>query len=92
MLISEKDKKIWDKAKNCNCNDKDCTPNNHKLCGIRNCNGTILFGAHESVNSQRNSRFSWNIDHIVPKAMGGSNYIENLQAVHVSCNRTKADN
>ena len=90
MSISSKDKQVWDKAINCNCNNKDCGPNNHKICGIRNCNGTILFGAHES--EQSNGKFSWNIDHIVPKAMGGSNDVSNLQAVHILCNRNKADN
>jgi 5-methylcytosine-specific restriction endonuclease McrA len=90
MSISGKDKQVWDKARNCNCNDKDCGPKSHKLCDIKNCNRTILYGSHES--QQPNSEFAWNIDHITPISKGGTNDIWNLQAVHVTCNRTKSDN
>lgn len=77
---------VWNKADDCNCIDQDCDEN-HKLCGI--CKGTIIYGAHESV--QPRSRYAWNIDHIWPKSMGGGDGIRNLQAVHVTCNQAKAN-
>ena len=92
MAIIKYDKKTescWEKAEHCNCNSKDCHPNSHRLCGI--CGKKILYGSHESVISQRNSRYAWNIDHIIPKSCGGSNNIDNLQAVHVECNRNKSN-
>lgn len=92
MAIIKYDKKTeacWEKAKHCNCNSEDCHPNSHRLCGI--CRKKILYGSHESVISQRNSRYAWNIDHIIPKSCGGSNNIDNLQAVHVECNRNKSN-
>lgn len=84
-----KTEKVWDKSSYCHCGNEDCNPNNHRLCGI--CRVTILYGSHESVRSQNNSRFSWNIDHIIPKSKGGTNSINNLHAVHIRCNRSKAD-
>lgn len=44
-----KTEKVWEKSSHCDCNQKDCHPNNHRLYGI--CRGTILYGAHESVKS-----------------------------------------
>lgn len=89
IKYDEKTESCWEKAEHCNCNSKDCHPNSHRLCGI--CGNKILYGSHESVISQRNSRYAWNIDHIIPKSCGGSNNIDNLQAVHVKCNRNKSN-
>ena len=80
---------VWEKAPYCDCYSEDCNPNSHRLCGL--CNMTILYGSHESELSQRNSRFAWNIDHIVPKSRGGDNSLRNLHAVHIMCNRSKGD-
>ncbi len=85
-----KTEQAWLNASYCNCGDEEnCNPKSHRLCGI--CNGTILYGSHESVVAQRNSRFAWNTDHIIPKSKGGNNSIDNLQAVHIVCNRSKGD-
>ncbi len=86
---SDKIEIIWDKAPYCYCNSEDCNVYNHRLCSI--CGSKMLYGSHESIISQRNSRYAWNIDHIIPKSRGGSNSINNLHAVHIRCNRNKAD-
>ena len=87
MKYNNKIENVWNAAKYCDCNDYDCHINNHRICGI--CDNTILYGAHESVESQKNSCFRWNIDHISP---GFKNGIENMQAAHVSCNQSKGNN
>ena len=81
--------KIWDNANDCYCGYDDCHPNNHKLCGI--CNEKILYGSHEREETQLNSQYAWNIDHIIPKSKGGTNRIDNLQAVHITCNQNKGN-
>ena len=78
---------VWKNAPYCSCGNDDCNPKNHRLCGI--CWETILYGSYESIDSQINSKFAWNIDHIIPKSKGGNNSINNLQAVHIFCNRKK---
>lgn len=35
---------------------------------------------------QEGSRFGWNIDHILPKSMGGTDDINNLQITHMDTN------
>ncbi|MDE5599482.1 MAG: HNH endonuclease [Ureaplasma sp.] len=80
---------LWDKARYCYCGFEDCNPNNHRLCGI--CGNKILYGSHESVTSQINSQYAWNIDHIRPISRGGKNNIDNKQAVHIYCNRQKSN-
>jgi hypothetical protein len=37
------------------------------------------------------TRFGWEIDHIVPVALGGTDDIKNLQPLHWQSNRAKAD-
>ncbi|MFW4371297.1 HNH endonuclease [Spiroplasma sp. ald] len=49
----------------------------------------MIYGAHESIENQQNSIYRWNLDHKKSKSKGGDNSIENLQAVHVKCNRKK---
>lgn len=87
---NEKIEKIWEKAHICNCRYNDCHPNAHRLCAI--CLEPIMYGAHESIKSQKNSFYSWNIDHKIPISRGGTNQLSNLQAVHIRCNRFKKNN
>jgi len=88
MDLDNKTKEVWKKAEDCNCDAQDCSKKNHKLCGI--CDEKMLYGAHESV--QPKSKYAWNVDHIKPVSKGGSDNINNLQAVHITCNRSKASN
>ncbi len=93
LNISKRDQQVWNNAKNCNylCTKKqrrwkNCE-NSHKLCAI--CHKTVSYGSHESI--QPNSRYSWNIDHKIPKSKGGSDHINNLRITHPKCNREKSD-
>ncbi len=79
----------WNEAKKCDCDDEDCHPNNHRLCYL--CNRTMLKGSHASITSQKNSAYSWDIDHIIPRSIGGNNKQNNKKAVHVECNRKKGN-
>ena len=47
------------------------------------------FGLCVICNEKLDDNFT--IDHIVPKSKGGSNYITNLQLVHLYCNRIKSN-
>lgn len=37
------------------------------------------------------SRYGWEVDHIKPSVMGGTDQLDNLQALHWQNNRCKAD-
>lgn len=60
---------------------------NHKLCGL--CGTKVIYGAH--VSAQATSKQAWDVDHIKPQSKGGTNKVNNLQVVHVRCNRNKGD-
>lgn len=79
--------RLWQIAKNCNCEQEGCNPKNHKLCAI--CDQKILFGSHKSIEKLNKSDYAWNIDIIIPKVDGGNNKISNLHAVHVKCNKSR---
>ena len=39
----------------------------------------------------KNTKYGWEIDHIKPESRGGSNNLQNLQALKTSVNRAKGD-
>ena len=90
MKLNNIELRVWEKAPYCNCGYEYCSINNHRLCGI--CGEAIMKGSHESVTSQRNSWYAWNIDHKIPISRGGTDNINNLHAVHIRCNREKSNN
>ncbi|MGL5630288.1 MAG: HNH endonuclease [Mycoplasmoidaceae bacterium] len=79
--------RLWNNAKKCNCLAPDCNIKNHKLCSI--CEKKLLFGSHFSVKRFNKSIYSWNIDFIIPKSLGGNNKLSNLHVVHIKCNKSK---
>ncbi len=87
---SKKALEAWEDARECDCGCNDCHPNSHRLCGI--CGDTILFGAYWGIESQRNSDYAWDVDHIKPLSRGGKDTRSNRRAVCVSCNRKKGNN
>ena len=76
---------LWNKLKKCNCNDSDCGPKTHRLCP--GCKRKILKCAY--AGEQSNSKFKWNIDHKISIKNDGTNQIENLQILCVTCNEKK---
>lgn len=52
-----------------------------------NCGAWIQFSEYGNTNSP----FGWEVDHIVPVAMGGSDLLVNLQPLQWQNNRHKGD-
>ena len=71
--------KVWEKAAKISGKD----PSKYR----RDPYGTIIY----KDSHGKNSEMGWEIDHIKPKARGGSDCIANLQALSTEINRAKAD-
>lgn len=85
----------WNNCKICECKEKDCHPNNHRLCGIcaNNHNKNyydkrIMYGSY----GDENSNYGWNVDHKTPKGIGGTNKNSNLRGTHILCNKKRGHN
>lgn len=59
------------------------------LCGI--CNYPVVAKAKGKDRIIDGGLGAVTVDHIIPKARGGTNRIENLQPAHLKCNYEKAD-
>ena len=79
MIVKDKKEVVWSKAKLV----RSKNPNTHRQDPYGN----------EIVKSSygKDSEKGWNIDHIKPKAKGGSDNIRNLQALKTSVNKSKGD-
>jgi 5-methylcytosine-specific restriction endonuclease McrA len=51
------------------------------------CGAWMYYPAH----GDRDAKYGWEIDHIFPKALGGSDYLSNLQPLHWANNAAKGD-
>ncbi len=51
------------------------------------CGAWMKFSDHGNTNSQ----FGWEIDHMYPASLGGSNQLSNLQPLQWQNNRAKGD-
>ncbi len=52
------------------------------------CGAILRFADHGDTNS----KYGWEIDHIKPTSLGGTDDIANLQPLHWENNRKKGDN
>ena len=75
----EKLSKIWNKGKT--------DPNNKPTVYRKDVCGAWI----RWEDYGKNSRFGWNVDHIVPEARGGTDHIDNLQPLHWENNARKSD-
>ena len=71
--------KIWNKAKPIRGED----PNKYRQDPYGNKLNKASYG--------KNTKTGWEIDHIKPKAKGGSDATQNLQALQTKVNRDKSD-
>ncbi|WP_339034961.1 HNH endonuclease [Spiroplasma endosymbiont of Cantharis rufa] len=77
-------KHAWENAPKCNCGaQQDTSDRGHKKCF--RCKEQIEYGAYQGW--QPNNSNCWNVEHLNPKAQGGTNQKENLKAVHKKCNK-----
>ncbi len=78
MAHSRKDE-IWDKAKKVRGEDP--------CCYRKDIYGNIMY--YHSYG--RNSAMGWEVDHSKPVSKGGTEHLNNLQAMNTKANRQKSD-
>lgn len=49
------------------------------------CCGKIAFCNYNN----RGARGAWNVEHSIPRALGGTDHLNNLYAAHIECNELK---
>ena len=74
----------WENCEECDCGERGCHPNSHRICGIcgkqknkEYCYRRIMYGSYGDINS----KYGWNIDHKRPKSMGGTDKVSNLRRI-----------
>jgi 5-methylcytosine-specific restriction endonuclease McrA len=50
------------------------------------CHGRLVLSCYGAKNAERGG---WEVEHSVPKSMGGTEHLNNLYPAHISCNRSK---
>lgn len=86
---------VWENCDECKCNEYGCNPNTHRMCGICGNDNQKKYYKRRIMKGSfgdRNSKYGWNTDHIIPKSKGGTDKNSNLRATHIECNENRKDN
>ena len=75
MPMNERAKKVWE-------------AHYGRKPGVKDPYGTWI---EKTAYGDENSKFGWDLDHIVPKSRGGTNAMSNLRPMHYSNNRARGN-